>query len=75
MIRTLRTVQKERPADVVATVAGMTSLSPTQVAAAVAYYADHRDEVDARIAAHERAVKEAEATWRRQQEVLAGPGR
>jgi len=75
VIRTLRAVQEEPPADVVSTVAEMTSLSQAQVAAAVAYYADHRDEVDTRIAAHERAVEEGEAAWRRQQEVLAGPGR
>ncbi|WP_091115960.1 ribbon-helix-helix protein, CopG family [Geodermatophilus dictyosporus] len=75
VIRTLRAVQEERPADVVATVAETMSLSPAQVAAAVAYYADHRDEIDARITANEQAVEEAEAAWRRQQEVLAGPGR
>ncbi len=75
VIRTLRAVQEQRPADVVATVAEMTSLTEGQVGAAVAYYADHRDEIDARITAHERAVEEAEAAWRRQQEVLAGPGR
>ncbi len=43
--------------------------------AAVAYYAVHRDEVDARIAANDRAAEELEAAWRRQQEVLAGPSR
>ncbi|MGR7026374.1 ribbon-helix-helix protein, CopG family [Geodermatophilus sp. URMC 62] len=75
VVRTLRVVQEERPADVVATVAEMTSLTEGQVGTAVAYYADHRDEIDARIAAHERAVDEAEAAWRRRQEVLAGPRR
>ncbi len=75
VIRTLRSVQEEGHEDVVAAVAEMTSLTEAQVRAAVAYYADHRDEVDARIAANDRAAEELEAAWRRQQEVLAGPNR
>jgi predicted transcriptional regulator len=75
VIRTLRAVQEERHEDVVAVVAEMTSLTEAQVRAAVAYYADHRDEVDARIAANDRDAEELEAAWRRQQEVLAGPSR
>ncbi len=72
VIRTLRAVQEERHEDVVAAVAAMTSLTEAQVRAAVAYYADHRDEVDARIDARERASEELESAWRRQQEILAG---
>jgi predicted transcriptional regulator len=73
VIRTLRAVQEQHHEDVVAAVAEMTSLTEAQVRAAVAYYADHRSEVDARIAANERAAEELQAAWRRQQEVLAGP--
>jgi hypothetical protein len=75
VIRTLRGVQEERHEDAVGAVAEMISLTETQVRAAVAYYAVHRDEVDARIAANDRAAEELEAAWRRQQEVLAGPSR
>ncbi len=75
VVRTLRAVQEDRAADVLATVAEMTSLTEAQVGTAVAYYADHRDEIDSRNAAHERAVDAAEAAWHRRQEVLAGPHR
>jgi predicted transcriptional regulator len=72
VIRTLRGVQEERHEDVVAAVAETMSLTAAQVREAVAYYADHRDEVDTRIAANQRAAEELEAAWRRQQEILAG---
>ncbi len=72
VIRTLRVLQEERHEDVVGAVAEMMSLTEAQVRAAVAYYADHRAEVDARIAAKARAAEELEGAWRRQQEVLAG---
>lgn len=80
VIRTLRTVQEDlatrtRAADLVETVAEVSSLSPAQVRAVVAYYADHPDEVDARIAANQEAADELEAAWRRQQAILTGsPG-
>jgi hypothetical protein len=75
VVRTLHAVQEEAVQDVVAVVAEMTSLTEAQVRTAVAYYADHRDEIDARIAANERATEELEAAWRRQREILAGPRR
>ena len=75
VIRTLRGVQEERHEDVVAVVAEMASLTEAQVRAAVAYYADHRNKVDARIAANDRDAEELEAAWGRQREVLAGPSR
>lgn len=75
VVRTLRGVQREEHEDVVAAVAEGMSLTGAQVRAAVAYYADHRDEIDARIAANERATEELEAAWRRQQEILSGPSR
>jgi hypothetical protein len=77
VIRTLRAVQAEMAApsdsaDLVETVADGTSLSSAQVRAAVAYYADHPEEIDARIAANQEAADELEAAWRRQQEILTG---
>ncbi len=75
VIRTLRMNQSEGTADVIATVAVLLALTESQVRAAVPYYADHRGEVDERIEATQRAADEAEAAWRRQQEVLAGRDR
>ena len=43
-----------------------------QVEAALAYYAEFTEEVDAQIDANRRAAEEAEALWRRQQDLLAG---
>ncbi|MDE0699770.1 MAG: hypothetical protein OXH61_03485 [Acidimicrobiaceae bacterium] len=40
-------------------------LSLPTVDAALAYYADHTEEVDTEIAARDRAASEAEAAWRR----------
>jgi hypothetical protein len=39
----------------------------------VGYYADHRAEIDERIAANAQAADDLEAAWRRQREILAGP--
>jgi hypothetical protein len=75
VIRTLRGVQSDGTDDVVAAVADAMSLTEAQVHVAVAYYADHRAEVDGRISANEQAAEHSEAAWRRQQEILAGPGR
>lgn len=78
VIRTLRDVQAEtdqESADPVAEVASAMSLALDQVRSAIAYYADHREEIDARIAVNQEAADEAEAAWRRQQEILAGPAR
>jgi hypothetical protein len=77
VIRLLRDVQAEAdgPADPVDAVSSSMSLSIDQVRTAVAYYADHRDEIDARIAANQQAADELEAAWRRQQEILAGSSR
>lgn len=77
VIATLRTVQQDAPDEsaVVSLVADASSLTTAQVHIAVAYYADHRAEVDARIAANESAAKEQEAAWRRQQEILSGRSR
>lgn len=75
VIRTLHAVQHEDSPDdraMVDMVASASSIAPGQVRAAVAYYADHREEVDARIAVNQRAADETEAAWLRQQEILSG---
>ena len=43
-----------------------------QVEAALAYYAEFTEEIDAQVDANRRAADEAEALWRRQQDLLAG---
>lgn len=77
VVRSLRATQHDGeatdPSDVIEAVAEASSVSTSMVRAAVAYYADHPDEVDERIAANQRAADELESAWRRQQEILAGP--
>lgn len=75
VIRALRAVQSEGTDDVAAATAEVTGLTEAQVRTAVAYYADHGAEVDARIAANDRIAEESEAAWRRQQDILAGSRR
>ena len=41
-----------------------------QVDAALAYYAEHTDEIAAEIAANETIAEEAETMWRRQRDLL-----
>jgi hypothetical protein len=75
VIRTLRAVQAEAgddATDPVGVVASSMSLTGEQVRAAAGYYADHREEVDTRIAANQEAADDLEAAWRRQQEILSG---
>lgn len=79
VIRTLRDVQGKTAGygehDPVQAVAETMSLSVDGVRTAVAYYADHRDEIDARLTANQQAADELEAAWRRQQEILTGSAR
>ena len=75
VIRTLRAVQEERSDHAISEVGEILSLIDVQVLAAVAYYADHRSEIDERITTNERMAEEMEAAWRRQQEILAGHSR
>lgn len=51
--------------------AELLELSMGMVEAALAYYADHTDEIDAEIAARAQAAEEAETAWRRQRALLA----
>jgi len=46
-------------------------LTPKQVGAALDYYADFTTEIDGEIAANLAAADEAEAVWRRRQDLLA----
>lgn len=47
-------------------------LSPAQVDAALAYYAEFTGEIDSELASNAAAADEAEALWRRRQDLLAG---
>lgn len=46
-------------------------LRPEQIEAALAYYAEFTEEIDAQITANRAAADEAEGLWRRQRELLA----
>lgn len=45
-------------------------LTPLQVETALAYYADHPEEIEDRIRLDEEETERAEASWRRRQSVL-----
>jgi hypothetical protein len=45
-------------------------MSESVVDAALAYYADYTDDIDELLADRTRQADEAEASWRRQQELL-----
>ena len=51
-------------------VAEQTGLTPEQVGAALRYYADYRDEIDAWIRMVDEEAERAEASWRREQELV-----
>lgn len=50
--------------------AGLLGITEALVDAALAYYAEFTDEIDAELAARERAADEAEALWHRQRALL-----
>ena len=50
--------------------AEMLGLTPSMVDAAMAYYADYTEEIDAELDERRRAADEAEAAWRRQRALL-----
>jgi hypothetical protein len=50
--------------------AELLGITEAQVDAALAYYAEFTDEIDAALAERARAAEEAEALWRRQQALL-----
>lgn len=51
-----------------------TSLPRRDLRAALSYYAEFPDEIDARIASNNALAEKLEARWRREQELLAGSG-
>ena len=51
--------------------AELLELSMGMVEAALAYYADHTNEIDAEITARAQAAEEAETAWRQQRALLA----
>ncbi|MYG54822.1 MAG: hypothetical protein F4163_04185 [Acidimicrobiaceae bacterium] len=51
--------------------ADLMGLSLPMVDAALAYYADHTEEIDTEIAARNQAASEAETAWRHRQTLLA----
>ncbi len=61
-----------RVADRVARAVELLGLTAEQVGAALDYYAAFPGEIDAWIAANVAAADEAEAVWRRRQQLLAG---
>lgn len=60
------------PEQVIAAVSDVMGQPPDLVRAAVSYYADFPEEIDGRIARAAELADRLEASWRRQQEVLAG---
>jgi hypothetical protein len=54
----------------VQTTADLLGLHPRQVTIALAYAADHQDEIEQRIAANERALEEAERAYTARAELL-----
>ena len=71
VVRLLRDVRAEGFAgDLVAEVADLSGLDARQVRQVVAYYADHRAEIDGRLDDDDAAAAELEAAWERQQDVL-----
>lgn len=58
--------------DRVARAVELFGLSSEHVSAAIDYYAEFPEEIDAEVAANVAAADEAEATWRRRQRLLAG---
>ena len=51
--------------------AELLALPLSMVDAAMAYYADYTEEIDAELAERDQAADEAEAAWRRQRALLA----
>jgi uncharacterized protein (DUF433 family) len=69
--RVLRQVQGEAE-DVIRRTAELTGLTSEQVRAALGYYADFRDEIDAWMQRVDEEAERQETAWRRQQALLQG---
>jgi hypothetical protein len=70
IIKFLREVD-ERGAAAIEAAAEVFDLEVNRIAAAVSYYADYREEIDAEIAAADDASQRAEEAWRVQQRLIA----
>jgi hypothetical protein len=70
IIKFLREVD-ERGAAAIEAAAEVFDLEVNRIAAAVSYYADYREEIDAEIAAVDDASQRAEEAWRVQQRLIA----
>lgn len=72
-VRSARTAEPELPADEIVELVGETSGVPEHlVRAAVDYWADYPDDVDAWVSRAEDESRAAEERWRRERRLLAG---
>jgi hypothetical protein len=70
VVKFLREIDERGPSALVAA-AEVFSLDVSRVSAAVSYYGDHRDEIDAEIQAADEASQRAERAWSVQQKLIA----
>src|SRR5579864_112199 len=70
IIKFLREVDERGPTAIDAA-AEVFALDASRIAAAISYYGDYSDEVDAEIAEADEASARAEAAWRLQQQLIA----
>jgi len=70
VIKFLREVDERGPAAIDAA-AEVFALDASRITAAIAYYGDYSDEIDAEIAQADEASARAEAAWRVQQQLIA----
>src|ERR1700732_2051703 len=70
VIKLLREIDERGPAAIDAA-AEVFAVDSSRIAAAISYYGDYADEIDAEIAEAEDASARAEAAWRIQQQLIA----
>lgn len=70
IIKFLREVDERGPASIDAA-AEVFALDASRIGAAISYYGDYSDEIDAEIAEADAASARAEAAWRVQQQLIA----
>jgi|SRR5208282_531549 len=70
IVKFLREVDERGPAALDAA-AEVFAVDASRISAAVSYYGDHLDEIDAEIAQADDASERAEAAWRVQQQLIA----
>ena len=69
IVKFLREVDERGPAALDAA-AEVFAVDPSHISAALSYYGDYRDEIDAEIAQADEASERAEAAWRIQQNLI-----